>query len=240
MWTLTAALLGQLAAGGVSALIPPGDVKPVPRVRRAALLAEPRRLVQLSPPRPIPQLAARRPVVTPKSIRVAREFDLSRLMAPASAPKHAAIIADEPPPYASPGAGSVEGVPGGIPEMRIEDALPGPPPPPAVPAEAAAPVPQNRIRIGGRLQAARLIHRVLPIYPPLARQAHIQGPVQLTAVVGKDGRIRELRVVNGNPLLAPAAMDAVRQWRYAPAYLNEQPVEVVTEITVIFTLHGPE
>jgi protein TonB len=238
---MTAALLGQLAAGSISALLPLGDVKPVPRVRRAALLVEPERRVELSPPRPAPQLPIQRPAAAPKPVQVAREFDMSRLKAPADIPKHAAIIADELPPAASAPASSRDGVPGGVPGMRIEDALPGPPPPPpAVPVEAAAPAPQERIKIGGRLQAARLIHRVLPVYPPLARQAHIQGPVQLTAVIGKDGEIRELRVVSGNPLLAPAAMDAVRQWRYAPAYLNEQPVEVVTEITVIFTLHGPE
>jgi protein TonB len=165
---------------------------------------------------------------------VVRQFDASTLVAPIAAPRHAAIIADaDPPPASFSIPGGMAGVLAGVP-YPIEDELPPPPPPP--PAEAVQPPPPQRIRIGGRLQAARLIHRVVPMYPPLARQAHVQGTVELTAIIGKDGGISELHLVSGNPLLAPAAMDAVKRWRYTPTYLNGLPVEVSTDISVVFTL----
>jgi protein TonB len=75
-----------------------------------------------------------------------------------------------------------------------------------------------------------------PSYPPIARQARIQGVVRLEAVIAKDGTIRNLRVIQGHPLLVQAAVQAVQQWRYAPTLLNDQPVEVVTFIDVIFKL----
>jgi len=83
-----------------------------------------------------------------------------------------------------------------------------------------------------------LIHRVQPEYPQLARQARIQGTVVLRAVISREGRIENLQVLSGHPLLVPAALDAVRQWRYRPYSLNDQPVEVETQITVNFTLTG--
>jgi protein TonB len=76
----------------------------------------------------------------------------------------------------------------------------------------------------------------MPAYPPLARQARVAGTVRLEAIIGADGRIRQLRLVSGHPLLAPAALDAVRQWVYAPTLLNKQPVEVLTTVDVHFTL----
>jgi protein TonB len=83
-----------------------------------------------------------------------------------------------------------------------------------------------------------LIHQVKPSYPPLARQARIQGTVVLQAVIGKDGSIQGLKVVSGHPMLAPAALEAVKQWKYKPYYLNGEPVEVDTTINVNFTLAG--
>ena len=85
---------------------------------------------------------------------------------------------------------------------------------------------------------SNLIHRVQPEYPQLARQARIQGTVVLRAVISREGRIENLQVLSGHPLLVPAALDAVRQWRYRPYSLNDQPVEVETQITVNFTLTG--
>jgi protein TonB len=77
-----------------------------------------------------------------------------------------------------------------------------------------------------------------PNYPPLARQARIQGTVVLHAVIGKDGAIENLTLVSGHPMLAPAAIEAVKQWKYRPYLLNGEPVEVDTEIQVNFTLAG--
>jgi protein TonB len=79
---------------------------------------------------------------------------------------------------------------------------------------------------------------VNPVYPPLARQARISGTVVLRAVIGKDGSIQNLSLVSGHPMLAPAAIDAVKQWKYKPYLLNGEPVEVDTEIQVNFTLAG--
>jgi len=83
-----------------------------------------------------------------------------------------------------------------------------------------------------------LIHRVQPEYPSLARQAGIQGTVLLRAVINREGRIENLQVLSGHPMLVQAALDAVRQWRYRPYYLNSEAVEVETRVTVNFTLAG--
>jgi protein TonB len=109
----------------------------------------------------------------------------------------------------------------------------GPAGPPTPPAPDTS---RKRIRQGGMVEAAKLISRPEPIYPDLARQAGIQGDVVLHAIIGTDGRILELRVVTGSPLLVRAAVDAVQQWRYRPTLLDGEPVEVETTITVTFIL----
>lgn len=96
--------------------------------------------------------------------------------------------------------------------------------------------PRQRIRVGGNVQAANLVHQIAPVYPPLAKQARIQGTVRFTAVIGKDGTIQNLELVTGHPLLVPAAQTAVKQWLYKPTRINGEPVEVVTQIDVNFTL----
>jgi periplasmic protein TonB len=92
------------------------------------------------------------------------------------------------------------------------------------------------IRISSLSEGA-LLRRVQPIYPPPARNARIQGPVVMVALIDTDGRIVNLRLVSGNPLLVEAAMNAVKQWRYRPYILNSQPIEVETQITVVFSLN---
>ncbi len=86
-----------------------------------------------------------------------------------------------------------------------------------------------------RLNPAMLIHRVEPIYPPLARQTHREGRVEMRAIIGTDGTIQSLQIVAGDPLFDLSARDAVSQWRYRPTILNGQPVEIDTYITVIYT-----
>jgi protein TonB len=106
----------------------------------------------------------------------------------------------------------------------------GAPPPPK-------PHQSGPLRVGGNVQAARIVNRVQPVYPPLARQTRISGTVRLHAIIGKDGAIKELEVLNGHPLLQQAALDAVRQWRYQPTLLNGEAVDVDTTIDVIFSLN---
>jgi TonB family protein len=86
------------------------------------------------------------------------------------------------------------------------------------------------------LDPGMLIHRVEPVYPPLARQIHKEGRVELRAVIGNDGTIQSLQIVAGDPLLERSAVEAVQQWRYQPTILNGQPVEIDTYITVIYTM----
>jgi protein TonB len=87
-----------------------------------------------------------------------------------------------------------------------------------------------------QIDPALLVRRVEPLFPPLARQLRQSGKVELRAVVGIDGSIQELQVVSGHPLFVTSALEAVKQWRYRPTYLNGQPVEIDTYITVIYTL----
>jgi protein TonB len=92
------------------------------------------------------------------------------------------------------------------------------------------------VRVSEGVQAAKLLRRVLPEYPRMAKAARIQGVVQLIAVIARDGTIQELRVVSGHHLLAPAAVEAVRQWVYWPTLLSGVPVEVIAPIEVRFQL----
>jgi TonB family protein len=106
-------------------------------------------------------------------------------------------------------------------------------------AAAVAPAPTgapDRIRVGGNVQQAKLISQTRPAYPPEAKMARIQGVVQLSAVIGKDGTMQRLEVISGHPLLVPAALEAVRQWVYEVTLLNGNPVEVMTQIDINFTL----
>jgi protein TonB len=169
-----------------------------------------------------------------------RQFDAGKLMAPKEIPKNIAMIKeDEMPPPSAGVVGVTGGVPGGAPGGvlgGIIGAVPAAAPPPPPPPPAAKPVTPQRIRVGGNVQAANLVRKVTPVYPALAKQARIQGTVRFTAIIGKDGTIQNLQLVQGHPLLVAAAQDAVRQWVYKPTLLNGEPVEVVTQIDVNFTL----
>jgi periplasmic protein TonB len=112
------------------------------------------------------------------------------------------------------------------------------PPPAAKPKQVEAPKPESaaRLTVGGNVLASKLIFKVQPVYPELARRARIEGVVQLHGVISRDGQISQLRVLSGHPLLVKAAFDAVSQWRYSPTLLNQVAVEVEAPIEVRFTL----
>lgn len=105
--------------------------------------------------------------------------------------------------------------------------------PAPMPALSAAPPPRI-----SHIMEGNLVRRVQPVYPALAVQARIQGMVVLTAVISREGIIENLQVVSGHPMLIPAALEAVRKWRYRPYLLNGEPVEVETQIMVNFTMSG--
>lgn len=123
------------------------------------------------------------------------------------------------------GMSDVRGIPGGIGNM-LPAVMPAPPPPVA-----------SHVRVS-RMMEGNLIRRVQPEYPALAKNAHVQGRVVLSAVIGKEGTIEKVQALTGHPLLVQAAVEAVRQWRYRPYVLNDEPVEVETQITVNFFLAG--
>lgn len=155
------------------------------------------------------------------------------LIAPSTIPdKIATLVENEPAVPAGDGLSVVGSIPGSVlnPQMRailksIQPTSIIQPPPPS----------RERLRVSS-LDPAMLIHRVQPLYPKIASAARIEGTVQLAAVIDTQGRITQLRAVSGHPFLVPAAIDAVRQWRYKPYILNGSPVEVETQVSVIFSL----
>ena len=105
-----------------------------------------------------------------------------------------------------------------------------------VPKVQAAP--PKKVNISAGVAIGMLIQKTTPIYPPIAKAARVSGTVVLQAVISKEGTIKDLHVVSGPAMLQQAALDAVRQWRYRPYLLNNEPVEVDTTVNVIFTLGG--
>jgi protein TonB len=96
----------------------------------------------------------------------------------------------------------------------------------------------KKVAISGGVATGMLLQKTIPIYPPIAKAARVQGTVVLQATISKTGTIENLRVISGNAMLQSSAMDAVRSWRYRPYLLNGEPVEVETTVNVVFTLGG--
>jgi len=237
-WTILLAFIGQVIFLSIAVILPMIYFDVLPKTTLTSFLVAP------PPPPPPPPPPAATP--TPKIVKVIpRQFDAGKLMAPKAVPKEIAQIKEEELPPATSGAvGVVGGVPGGVAGGTPGGVLGGiigsvpsaaPPPPPPPPKKEAPPTPK-RITIGGNVQQAKLIRQPKPIYPPLAKQARISGVVHLAAVISKDGTIQDLKAIGGHPLLIPAALEAVKQWVYQPTLLNGEPVEVVTQIDVNFTL----
>jgi len=235
-WTVLVSSGMQFGLVATLCIVPLLNIDLLPKTTLQMMLVAP---VPPTPPAPrapaAEQTAAARPVVR-------RQFDGLHLSAPARIPETVAMLASEELPPLTGGAG--DGVPGGIAGGVPGSALSLAPqvtqfaavlPPAPKAAEAAAPI--TRITVGGLVQAGQLIHKVIPVYPPLARRARIAGTVQFTAIITRDGVIQNLTLVSGHPLLVQAATDAVRQWRYRPTLLNGDPVEVIAPISVVFILN---
>ena len=197
--------------------------------------------VPFAPPTPPPpMLVAKR---NSRSAPAPRTFNPDALVSPVVVPKVVAIINEVPAVQMD----VMAGVPGGIPGVPaaglgtgfLGNALPVVPPPPPPPPKIAAPPPPvapTQITVGGDVQAALILEQIQPVYPSLARRGHIHGNVELRAVIGTDGKIKNLTALSGHPLLVEAALNAVRRWIYQPTLLNGVPVEVKTEIVVRFGL----
>ncbi len=135
-------------------------------------------------------------------------------------------------------AGSVVGVPGGIPGGLAENPLPPPPPPPTVklPPEPPPKAVSKPIYVGGDIQEAKLIYKQPVVYPDLALKARITGIVLLRITVDEEGKVADVKVISGHPVLVPAAVEAVSHWKYSPTMLNGQAVRVIATVAVNFAL----
>ena len=156
------------------------------------------------------------------------------LRQPAQIPNHILMISEPAPPaitassLSGAGATGISNVIGVIGASGTSSA-------PVIPKPAVTA--EHPIRLS-HMSEGDLIRKVMPAYPALARSARIQGTVVLQAMISKRGTIENLRILSGHPMLAPAAIEAVIQWRYRPYILNSEPVEVETQITVNFSLAG--
>jgi len=227
-WTIALSMIFQVLFLTVLILIPLIYTEALPKTLMSSILLAP------PPPPPPPPPPAPAQVVHIKP--VAHLMEAGKLVAPKVIPKDVKIIKEEEQPPDMGMAGVAGGVPGGVAGGSMGGVIGGviggagtaapPPPKPTV----------SRVRVGGAVQNAKLVNRVQPVYPPLARQTRISGTVRLHAIIGKDGTVQQLQVESGHPLLVQAALDAVKQWRYQPTLLNGEPVDVDTEIDVIFSL----
>ena len=191
----------------------------------------------LPPPPPPPAPTA----VAVKALPPRRVFEnAGKLLAPAVIPQKVAQIKETPLSPDTDGMGGVVGgVPGGVAGGSMGGVIGGviggvrttmaPPPPKEVKS-------RTPVRVGGHVREPKLISRVEPAYPALARQTHMQGTVIIDAILDEHGNVVEMKVVSGPPLLIQAAVEAVRKWRYEPTYLNDEPVAVQMNITVTFHL----
>jgi|SRR5215472_13284573 protein TonB len=225
-----ASLTAQIAFVGAALLIPLAYQDVLPMVRIATPLALP--VLASPPPRPQPTderpridstLPTFKPNVFRPPLRPSKDIFDSRpiaLDAPGTYDRPAIYTSTVPPTPQWP-----------TDFEKLSPPVEKPAPSPTTPTAPAAPV-----RMGGDVLAAKLIKRIVPVYPALAKQARISGTVRLEGIVGKDGTIRDLRLIHGHPLLAPAALAAVKQWLYSPTLLNGQPVEVSAPIDVNFVL----
>jgi len=222
--TTVVAFIFEFIFIGVLVLLPLIFTQALPTKQLMTLITAP------PPPPPPPPPPAAAPVHV---VKMQSELDNGQLRTPTAIPKKIEMIKEDEAP---PSMGVMGGVPGGVPGGTIGGVLGSvmSSVPTAVPKVATP----QRVRVSQGVSQGLLIHKVLPQYPPLARQARIQGVVVLEALIGKDGSIQNLHVVSGHPMLTNAALEAVKEWKYKPYYLNGEPVEVETTINVNFTLAG--
>ena len=211
----------QMVLIGIMILIPLIYTEALPKATLSTFLVAP------PPPPPPPP-----PPQELKVVKVETELDNGALRTPTKIPQKIQMIKEEETPQSS--AGVLGGVQGGVPGGSTAGVLGGIIGSGAVPKIAAP----QRVRVSGGVTEGNKIFAPTPQYPAIAKTARIQGSVVLAAIISKSGNIENLRVISGHPMLVQSALDAVKQWRYKPYYLNGEPVEVDTTITVNFTLGG--
>jgi len=227
-WTSIVSFIIQIGIVGVMVLIPLIFTEALPKGQMMFLLVAP------PPPPPPPPPAA---AMVQKVKVIQTDIVNGELRTPTKIPQKVKMIQEEEaPPPSMASTGVVGGVPGGVPGGSMGGVIGSvlSSTPVAVPKIATP----QRVRVSGGVSQGLLIRKVPPNYPPLARQARIQGVVILQAQISKEGNIENLQLISGHPMLAPAAIEAVKQWKYKPYLLNGEPVEVDTQVQVNFTLAG--
>lgn len=228
-WTSVVSFLIQFMIIGVMVLIPLIFTEALPKTVTLGFLVAP-------PPPPPPPPPAAAPVKVVHQVQT--DIINGQLRTPTKIPKVVKMIQeDEAPPPVTATAGVVGGVPGGVPGGSMGGVLGSIASAGAITSMPKIATPQ-RVRVSSGVQSGLLVRKVQPSYPPLARQARIQGSVILQAQISKNGDIENLQLVSGHPMLAPAAIEAVKQWKYKPYLLNGEPVEVETTVQVNFSLAG--
>lgn len=219
-WTMLLSVGMQVAVVGVLLILPLLFTEVLPKGMLTTFLAAP---PPPPPPPPPAVMVVHRPVV-----------HIDPHTAPAVIPRHVVMIHEDPTP---PDAGTVTGgvvggisggTTGGVMSGIIGGTQPGPPPPPAPK--------QERVRIGGNVIAAKIKRQTLPVYPTMAKTAHVSGTVVLHAIIAKDGTVQQVSFISGPALLMSSALNAVKQWTYEPTYLNGEAVEVDTTVSVVYSL----
>jgi len=231
-WTMAASLVGQLAFVTILCVIP---LIYTDQLQGLAKWRDKLMLPPVSPPpaQPVPVTrSVPRPHATETIFRVPPVIPrgVQRIDEP-----QAPVVVEAPS-----GVGVVGSIGVGGQIGTLLGGLMPPPRPPAPPtpkpsdsiAKSSGPV-----RVSQGVQDAKLLRRIVPVYPPIAITAHVQGTVHLIGIISKDGTIRDLQVISGHPLLVRAALDAVKQWVYAPTLLSGEPVEVMAPIDVNFILN---
>jgi periplasmic protein TonB len=222
-WTVVFSVVLQTGLVAVAFLAPLLHIAALQRPEPVPVWIPPQR-VREQPPQPeakavLPTTSTARPV-----------FILPSLQVSTTVPKNIDMTPDAPEP---PSAFAVPGPAGPSPFAGLQKEPLEPPPTQSV---KPAPVSTAPLRVSGGVQSAKLVFAPRPAYPHVALITRTQGTVRIQAVIGRDGSISNLQVLSGHPLLIEAAKEAVRQWRYQPTLLNGEPVEVITEIVVNFTL----
>jgi protein TonB len=223
--TTVLSFFGQFALVGVLILIPLIYTDALPKTQLMTFLVAP------PPPPPPPPPPAAAP---PKVVKIQSEVINGQLRTPTKIPDKVQMIKEEEAP---PDLGGVSGgVPGGVPGGSAGGVMG------SILSSTNVAVPKvatpQRVRVSTGVATGLLIRKVTPNYPQLAKQARIQGAVVLQAEISKDGTIQNLQLISGHPMLAPAAIEAVKQWRYKPYLLNGEPVAVETQVVVNFSLSG--
>jgi protein TonB len=212
--------LGTVRAFFVESAAAPPPPPPPPAAPKAAMAAP-----RISKPKPVIQEPEfRAPIEVPKEIP--RDEGVASAASALDSTPAAGVAGGE--------LGGVEGgvpggVAGGVPGGVVGGVLGG------VPKEPPPP-PDKPVRVGGQIKAPRKVRDQAPAYPEVAKQARVEGVVVLEAVISPEGRVTEVKVLRGSPLLDDAAVNAVKSWAYTPTLLNGVPVPVVMTVTVSFKL----